>query len=140
MQVHTPSERQSPPFPAAYIKPCLALIHGATSRLDELCNTIIAYLRSECVIGEEVYLGTKDDRVVATVVAEAQIPEGMQLIELFVCLWNHFGAKRHALSMYPRSLVQLVSTTIAFCFEELSINSLIISVTVIINKNCYRFV
>lgn len=55
-------------FPPMYIKPCLELVHGATTRLDELCNTIVNFLRCNCVPDEAVQLlpksGTRRDAVV----------------------------------------------------------------------------
>lgn len=55
-------------FPPMYIKPCLELVHGATTRLDELCNTIVNFLRCNCVPDEVVQLlpssGGKHDAVV----------------------------------------------------------------------------
>eukprot|EP00892_Ulva_mutabilis_P000579 jgi/Ulvmu1/10521/UM064_0059.1 len=55
-------------LPDAYVKPSLELIHGATTRLDELCNTILNYLKCNCVQDEPVQLpsrgGGKKDAIV----------------------------------------------------------------------------
>lgn len=55
-------------LPDAYVKPSLELIHGATTRLDELCNTILNFVRCNCIQNEPVQLpsrgGGKKDAVV----------------------------------------------------------------------------
>lgn len=55
-------------LPDAYVKPSLELIHGATTRLDELCNTILNFLRCNCVQDEPIQLpcrgGGKKDAIV----------------------------------------------------------------------------
>lgn len=38
------------------MRPCLDLVHGATARLDDLCASILAYLKITCFPGERVHL------------------------------------------------------------------------------------
>jgi hypothetical protein len=49
-------------LPEMYIKPCLEMIHGATTRLDELCSTILNFLRRNCVADELVQIQGSDGK------------------------------------------------------------------------------
>ena len=77
-------------FPHVYIKPCLELVHGATTRLDELCNTIVNFLRCNCIPDEVVQLlpksGTRRDAVVkypvqGKLTTAFCVPEAMPIVQ-----------------------------------------------------------
>lgn len=59
-------------FPEPYVKACLQRVHGATQRLDELCSSIIQYLKINCIPGEHVKL-SQDGQTLPGVI-QAEVP------------------------------------------------------------------
>lgn len=77
-------------LPDAYVKPSLELIHGATTRLDELCNTILNFVRCNCVKDEPIQLpsrgGGKKDAVVRQPVEGKPEPASSNSRNRLLCL------------------------------------------------------